>query len=348
MKAIVWHSRGDIRYEEVPDAPAPGHNEVRVRVAYAGICGTDLEEYLAGPIYIPVEKPHPLTHAQAPLILGHEFSGIVTDIGDEVSQFRVGDAVAADTLIYCGKCEACRNHLYNLCSNMAALGLSANGGLAERVTAKADTFIQIPNALPLDEAALSEPLAVAVRGLRRAAIRPGDQLLVMGAGTIGLLVLQAARVMGVSTVTVVEPSPFRADLARTLGATEVIPPEDLPSVPTFDRAIDCSGKPAAQVAALNALKVQGRLVLIGVPTALTQFNTLDILNYEREIVGSLSHIVDEDFRTAIQFLADKRVNAKPLISRRWPLSHGEEAFRLLSVGETDVLKILMKPGEIGL
>lgn len=132
MNALRWHGRRDVRYQVVEDAPAPGPDEARIRVAYAGICGTDREEYREGPILIPVAEPHPLTHKTAPLILGHEFSGIVESVGVNVTQLAPGDHVAADVLIHCGHCRECLRHQYNLCERQAALGLMADGGWRTR------------------------------------------------------------------------------------------------------------------------------------------------------------------------------------------------------------------------
>lgn len=344
MKAIVWHGRRDVRYEEVPDPGRPGPGEVSVRVAFAGICGTDLEEYTDGPLFVPVVAPHPLTGRKAPLILGHEFSGVIEALGDGVERFRVGDHVAADTLMYCGECEECRHGRFNLCPNLAALGQMADGGLAERVVAPAYAFVKLPSGVPLDHAALAEPLAVAVRGVRRAQLSPGDRVLIMGAGTIGLMALAVARDAGVGTVTVVEPRASRAALARALRADDVRESwAGLPGGVRFDRALECTGKPQAQVAALRLLRPQGRLVLIGIPTAATMFDTMDIVNTEREVVGSLSHLAEEDFRQAVDMLSAKRVDVAPFISRRYPLSQGVDAFKLLERGEDDILKILMSP-----
>ena len=343
MKALVWYGRKDIRVEEVRKPELPGPNEIRVKVMYCGICGTDLEEYQQGPIYIPVQGPHPLTQAQAPLILGHEFSGVVEAVGSSVSEFQVGDHVAADTLVYCGECEPCRNHLYNLCTKLAALGLMAHGGLAEFVTAPAKTFVKIPDSVKLIEAALAEPLAVAIRGIRQARIEPGQSVLVMGAGAVGNLTMQALRVMGAGEVIVVEPSEYRRRLAEQLGADLVLSSDQLSDLDTrFHRAIDCSGRPDAQVAALRKLKAKGRLVLIGIPTQLTTLNMLEIIDFEREVVGSISHIVDEDFKTAVKLLSDGRIRVSDLITQTVPLDQAKDAFEMLGSGVPDAIKIIIQ------
>ena len=125
MKAAVWHGRRDIRVEDFPDPGPPAPGELKLKITWCGICGTDLEEYLHGPLFIPVEKPNPLTGITAPMIMGHEFVGVVQEIGPEVKGFQPGDRVAVDTLIHCGECFYCRRHLVQLCDSLAIMGIDA-------------------------------------------------------------------------------------------------------------------------------------------------------------------------------------------------------------------------------
>ena len=345
MKAIVWHGRGDVRFEDMPTASVPKQGEVRVRVGFCGICGTDWEEFRSGPIFIPVESPHPLTHMQAPVILGHEFSGVVDSVGPGVETLTVGDHVAAETLFYCGKCANCRRHLFNLCQFSGALGLAAHGGLSALVTAPAELFLTAPERVPLDELALAEPLAVAVRAVRHLDPGEGDRTLVMGAGPVGLLVMQVLRTKG-TLVDVVEPQPSRVQLAAQLGAGQVFTPLSFSETTTadYDGAVDCTGVPEAQLTALNALRSQGRLVLVGVSTVLTPINTMDILQTERQVVGSLSHVIDTDFAAALDLLTRQEIRVRPLISTCLSL---RQAAALFQNGTNplplDVVKILVDP-----
>src|SRR5438552_8337343 len=181
MKAARWHGRRDVRIEVVPD-PTPGPQEVVLHVDWCGICGTDMEEYLTGPHWVAVGHPHPLTHAQAPLALGHEFCGEVVAVGREVRGLRVGDRVAPDTLIYCGHCYWCQRHQVQLCEHVAFLGLMADGGLAEFCVAPEAMCIPLPPSLSSDRAALAETLAVGVHALRRGRLSPGETVVIVGAG----------------------------------------------------------------------------------------------------------------------------------------------------------------------
>jgi len=160
MRAALWHARKDIRIETVPDPTPPGPGEVILKVGGCGICGTDLEEYAYGPIFIPVGTPNPLTDTQAPLILGHEFAGEVVEVGRDVP-YRCGAHLAPDTLIACGKCYYCQRHMLSLCDNLSLLGLMAHGGLAEYCKVPIAVCVELPASLSLEWAALGEPLSVA-------------------------------------------------------------------------------------------------------------------------------------------------------------------------------------------
>lgn len=355
MKAARWHGRNDIRIEEVPDPGAPGPGEVILRVAYCGICGTDLEEYRAGPLFIPVERPHPLTGRQAPLILGHEFAGEVVAVGPGVTDLRPGDRVAPDVLITCGRCYWCQRHQVTLCEQMAALGLSGDGGLAEYCRAPATMCVKLPPTLRLDHAALAEPLAVAVRAVRKSRLQVGETAAVFGGGTIGLLCLQVARAAGASAVVVVEPHPGRRRLAEDLGARAVLDPaaDPVAALRTLfggigpDVVIEASGAVTAAPLAIESARKGGRVVLVGLPVGPTAFNFFAVVTTEKEIIGSLSHVYDEDFRTAVHLLAEGRVVVEPLISARIPLTALlTEGLERLERQPAETLKILVTPASV--
>jgi (R,R)-butanediol dehydrogenase / meso-butanediol dehydrogenase / diacetyl reductase len=167
MLAVRWHGRGDVRVEEVlPPAP-PGPGELQLQVRWCGICGTDLEEWLSGPVFIPAAAPHPVTGARAPLVLGHEFAGVVVAAGADVTGPWPGQRVAVDTIVSCGTCYWCQRGEVTRCPALGALGLHGDGGLAELCNAPARICLPVPDTVADDEAALAEPLAVAVRALRR-------------------------------------------------------------------------------------------------------------------------------------------------------------------------------------
>src|SRR5690348_16269705 len=253
MRALRFHAARDLRIEEVAEPPSPGTDEVIVRVATCGICGTDLHEFVAGPIVTPVE-PHPLTGAQNPQILGHEFAGEVVAVGDGVTRVAAGDRVAIMPLAYCGQCPYCRRGLQHLCATMACVGLShAWGGMAELATVAEYQVIRLPPEVSYRQGALIEPTAVAAYGVERAGVAPGDSVMITGAGPIGALAALCAHAAGAARVYVSEPNAARRARAEALGVATVVDPTSI-DVPGFlhdeteglgvDVAIECSGHPA--------------------------------------------------------------------------------------------------------
>ena len=342
MLALRWHGRGDVRLDEIEAPLLPGPGEVQLRVLSCGICGTDVEEYRSGPIFIPSGSPHPLTGRSAPITLGHEFSGEVVAIGPGVDLYEPGDRVAADTLIFCGECYWCRRHQVTLCERLGALGLMADGGLAELCNAPAHTLLPIPGGVSAEAGALAETLAVAVRALRRGRLSIGESVVIVGAGAVGLMALQAALASGASAVSVVEPLPERRRLATILGADEVYAPED-PEIGA-DVVVECSGNARAVETAVGAARKGGCVVLVGIYGHASSFNFLNVVNTEKELIGSLSHVYDEDFAAAVDLLGRGAVRAEPLVSDRIPLRRALDDGLLALMREPEVhLKILIHP-----
>src|SRR6476660_8156239 len=272
MRALRFHAAHDLRIEEVAEPPAPGPGEVVVRVVTCGICGTDLHEYMAGPIVTPVE-PHPLNGAQNPQILGHEFAGDVVATGPGVTRVGEGDRVAIMPLAYCGHCAYCQRGLQHLCATMACVGLShAWGGMAELAPVAEYQIVRLPEGVTHAQGALIEPTAVAADGVERAGVAPGDRVLVTGAGPIGALAALCARSAGASSVYVSEPNPARRERAAALGVATVLDPTSV-DVPAFlreesdglgvDVSIECSGHPNGFAAAINSLRRRGTLAQTG-------------------------------------------------------------------------------------
>jgi (R,R)-butanediol dehydrogenase/meso-butanediol dehydrogenase/diacetyl reductase len=341
--ALRWYGRGDVRLDEIEEPPPPGPGEVRLRPLWCGICGTDVEEYRSGPVFIPSGTPHPLTGRLAPITLGHEFSGEVVDVGPGVERFRPGDRVAADTLIFCGECYWCRRHQVTLCERLAALGLMADGGLAGLCNAPERTLLPVAEGISDQAGALAETLAVAVRALRRGRFAAGESVAVVGASAVGLMALQAALASGASKVSVVEPLSERHRLAASLGADETYALEE--AAPAADVVVECSGNAGAIRTAVGAARKGGRVVLVGIYGRPSTFDFLDVVGTEKEIIGSLSHVYDEDFAAAVTLLGRGAVRAEPLVSDRVPLSRALDDGILALMREPEKhLKILIRPG----
>jgi len=223
MKAAVFHGAQDIRVEDVSAPSGVAPDEVRVKPFWCGICGTDLHEYAVGPIVIPTQS-HPLTGASAPQILGHEFSGEVLEVGGRVTHLRVGDRVSVMPLISCGSCFFCLRGLNHLCQSMGCIGLSFQwGGIAEECVVPARSASKLPDTMSDVAGALVEPTAVAAYGVDRAGVRPGDSVLITGAGPIGALASLYAHHLG-ATVYMSEVNPHRQELALTLDVGELFDP----------------------------------------------------------------------------------------------------------------------------
>jgi (R,R)-butanediol dehydrogenase / meso-butanediol dehydrogenase / diacetyl reductase len=275
MLATRYYGAGDVRVEEVPEPDGPGPREVVVAPRWCGICGTDLHEYAGGPIVTAVE-PHPLTGARLPQIMGHEFAGDVLDVGAEVRHVAPGDRVSVMPLIYCGRCFYCVRGLNHLCERMACTGLSAAwGGFAERAVLRDYQVARLPDSVSYEAGALIEPAAVAVYGVARGGVSPGDRVLVAGGGPIGALAGLAAQAAGAAEVLLSEPNAGRAAAAQALGFARVFDPRGGDVVEQIrdhtgglgvDVAIECAGSADALNACIAAARRAGRVVQTGLHT----------------------------------------------------------------------------------
>ncbi|MBV9802590.1 MAG: 2,3-butanediol dehydrogenase [Solirubrobacterales bacterium] len=295
MRAVRYHAARDVRVEQVPEPDGLGDHELLVRPRYCGICGTDLHEYVAGPIVTPAD-PHPLTGAQNPQILGHEFSADVLEVGASVVAARPGDRVAIMPLIFCGQCYFCRRGLNHLCTRMACVGLSwAWGGLGELAVVAEYQVAVIPEALSYQQGALIEPAAVAEYGVQRGGVRPGDRVLVTGGGPIGALAVLAARAAGAGAVYLSEPNAVRASAAEHLGATVIFNPAEV-SVPDelrertggigVDVAIECAGNARALNDCVRATRRAGTVVQTGLHVGSAEVEPMMWSQNDLTIVGT--------------------------------------------------------------
>lgn len=351
MKAAVWHGKKDVRVEEVPEPPAPGPGEVKIKVHWCGICGSDLHEYVAGPIFIPTTAPHPLTGKKAPLTLGHEFSGEVVEVGEGVTNVNIGDRVSPDACHYCGTCFMCKLNRYSTCEKLAFTGLMADGAFAEYVNVPAYTLYKLPPEIPSEIGALVEPIAVGIHAMRRGHVLEGDTVAILGAGTIGLVTLQAARAAGASKVFSIEMAKARKEFAQKLGATAVIDPTETDVVEEVRRltgglgadvAIECIGGEKTGPQAVELVRRGGKAVIVGIFEKPSQLHFNELVFFEKEVVGSLAYY--GEFDTAISLLADGRIVGEPLITGKIKLDDiVEKGFEELIAHKESNIKILVSP-----
>ena len=349
MRAALWHGRDDVRIGEVPE-PTAGENEVKIRVKWCGICGSDLHEYRAGPMIIP-RKPHPLTGRTSPIILGHEFSGDVVEIGSGVKNVSEGDRVVVNALIYCGQCFYCGIGEYNMCFKLGSTGLASDGGFAEFVTVPSYATYKIPPEVTYEMGTFVEPLAVALRAVKRGRAHVGNTAAVVGAGPIGLLVQQAATACGAGKVYAIEPIPERRKLARNLGATEVFNPSEgdvskeihaLTDGMRADVAYECVGNQVAFDTAVRVTGRRGMIVMVGLAIEPLAVPFLRLWGHEKEITTSQGYV--DEFPPAIAFLADRRVQVEPMITSKITLDDlVQKGFKELIRRPEKNIKILVSP-----
>ncbi|RJR18484.1 MAG: 2,3-butanediol dehydrogenase, partial [Desulfobacteraceae bacterium] len=294
MKAAVWHSQGDIRIEDVA-TPSPGPGQVKLKIKACGICGSDLHEFKSGPFLIP-RKSHPLTgRAGGPMILGHEFSAEITELGEGVKDWNPGDRVAVNPLIYCGRCHYCMRGEYVMCTSLGTYGLASDGAFAEYAVFPQGSLLKLPDSVTDDKGAFVEPLAVALHAVNRSGMRLGASVAVVGAGPIGLLVMQAARAAGAREVYVVEPLEARRNLALRTGASAVFDPQkddagaaigSLTGGLRVDVAFDCVGIQASFDTAVQVTGRRSRICIVGLALKPVEVPFARLWGHEKELTFS--------------------------------------------------------------
>ncbi|NHI16300.1 2,3-butanediol dehydrogenase [Microbacterium excoecariae] len=311
MRAALFHAKEDLRIEDVPE-PSPGPGQVKLRNAFAGICGSDLHIYYAPEASgVDLTQPHPLTGAMPPQILGHEFSGTVVELGEGVEGLEIGDDVAVWPVYYCGTCAACRRGMPNACSTITFHGIQSHGGgMAEFTTVDAAKVHRLPEGVDLTMGALVEPMSVAWHAVTHSGVEPGGSALVQGAGPIGIGVWFALRAQGVDRVLVSEPSAERRAIIERLGATTVDPVSgdlaaavaELTNGEGVDAAFDAAGVGAAISAGVASLVQGGRLVVVALHERPVDFLPTALVMRETEVKGVLGYTQD-DFAAVIDAMA---------------------------------------------
>jgi (R,R)-butanediol dehydrogenase/meso-butanediol dehydrogenase/diacetyl reductase len=353
MKAAVFHGRRDVRLDEVPEPVVrPGH--VKVRVDWCGICGSDMHQYLAGPINMPLPgKPHPLTGETIPVTMGHEFAGEIVDVGEGVSGVGIGDRAAIEPIYRCGKCPQCRRGAYNLCEKLGFQGLSGGGGGFAEYTVVPEYMVhRLPEAVSTEEGALVEPVAVGLRALRQASFREGQSAVVLGGGPIGAVTVQCLRARGASLIAVAEVSEARQRKAREVGADVVIDPrnedvvarvKELTAGQGADVSFDAAGIQQTFQTALRATAKGGTVVNIAIWEGPIEIHPNDIVMNELKVVGTHAY-ASGDFPDTIALMQDARIDAGRLVTERIPLSDViERGLEELATHKDRHVKILVRP-----
>ncbi|MFE0027217.1 zinc-dependent alcohol dehydrogenase family protein [Amycolatopsis sp. NPDC059021] len=333
MRAAIVDRPGEIRVGEVPD-PKPAERQVVIKVGACGICGTDL--HIADGHFPPTPYP---------IVPGHEFAGEIVELGADVpGEWRIGDRVAVDPSLFCGYCTPCRSGHGNLCANWNATGDTVNGAFAEYVAVPAATCYRMPDSMTWQQGALVEPVSCAVHGVRKIGVEAGERFLVVGAGTMGLIMQQLLQRAG-ARVTVVDRNTGRLPRATRLGAEAVAGDVAELNGEKFDAAADCTGAAPAIEAAFGSLRRGGRLLIFGVAPAEARvaLSPFRIYNDEITVVGSMA--VLNSFGTALDLVANGAVDTGELLTDTLPLERYPEALDLMRSGAG--LKVQVLPGASG-
>ncbi|MDQ6948207.1 MAG: alcohol dehydrogenase catalytic domain-containing protein [Actinomycetota bacterium] len=325
--------------ESVP-IPEPAPHEALVAVTWVGLCGSDVEEYLHGPLVI-----------RPPVTLGHEIVGVVAARAADGSGPAEGTRVVVDVVNGCGRCFWCQRHQEGSCADLLVTGQQIDGGLADFVVGRAERLIAVPDNVDMRTAALAEPLAVAVRAVRKAGSLQGRGILLVGGGTIGMLSAQVAQAAGAGPVVVVEPSRARRDVIETWGAATVWDSDPAGRRHAIERlfpgrgvdvVVECAGRPGMIGEAALLARRGGIIILTGVLAEPEPVNTLDLVLGEKTVLGSSAHMWDDDVAVAVQLLRDGRVDVGRLVTHTIPLASVDRAFDILTEASENTIKVLVQ------
>jgi L-iditol 2-dehydrogenase len=344
MKALVLKATNRFEIDEMP-RPAAGPGDVLVAVKACGICGSDVHGMDGS-----------TGRRRPPIVMGHEASGVIAEAGPGVTGWAPGDRVTFDSTIFCGACGFCRQGRVNLCDHRRVLGVSCeeyrqHGAFAEFVAVPQRILVRLPDAVTFEQAAMIEALAIAVHAVGRAPVAATDTAVVVGAGMIGLLVVQALRAAGCGAVVAVDLDPARLDLARSLGADAGLRADDAGGVVEevkrrtggrgADLAFEVVGIAPAVKTAVGALRKGGHLVLVGNLAATVELPLQAVVTRELTLHGSCASA--GEYPACLDLIARRRVNVDPLISATAPLAEGAAWFERLHRREPGLMKVILRP-----
>ncbi|MDQ1453295.1 MAG: L-iditol 2-dehydrogenase [Acidobacteriaceae bacterium] len=343
MKALLLSEYKHLSIADLP-APTPGAGEVLIRVAACGICGSDVHGYDGGSgRRIP------------PIVMGHEAAGVVAGVGRGVSGYRAGDRVTFDSTVYCGKCEFCQRGEVNLCNDRQVVGVSCGdyrraGAFAEYVTVPERILYRLPEDLSFADAAMLEAVSVAIHAVRVAEVAGGGTALVIGAGMIGLLILQAARASGCSRIFVTDVDATRLELARSLGADAVIDSsgesltsriEQLTNGRGVDVTFEAVGRPETVVTAIDCTRKGGTVALVGNISPEVAIPLQKVVTRQIRLQGSCASA--GEYPQAMEWIAAGKIKVAPLITAVAPLEEGPSWFARLYAREPNLMKVVLDP-----
>lgn len=355
MRAALYRGNRDISFETVP-TPAAGPGELLLRTGTVGVCGSDVGEFAHGPLQHPVNVAHPHTGHLGPIVPGHEFSGTVVAVGEGVDESWIGKTVASCGSVCCGECPACRRGESNLCATYSGVGLHRNGALGEYVSTPVEACIAVDElGLSLDEAALCQPMAIAVHNVRRAGDIEGETVLLTGAGGIGAFLSYVLTQLGAKAV-VVDRDAKRLAIAEELGAYRTVLVDGTDDEARIRQAIEgenvrffleATGVRPVLDTVLAISPKGARIVAIGIQHAPVELDLASITLMEKTLIGTNALVREIDFPIAVDLVARRRGHWKIVAPRVLPLDQlVSDALVPMSEGRAEAIKILIDPSAI--
>ncbi|MBI5033262.1 MAG: galactitol-1-phosphate 5-dehydrogenase [Chloroflexi bacterium] len=338
MKALVYEGAWQMPMRDVP-IPEPGTDQVQVKVETVGVCGSDVHGFKGT---TGRRKP--------PIIMGHEFSGTITAAGAEVKNFLVGDRVVVTPLLTCGYCDNCRAGFPNICQNRSGLGVNLNGAYADYVSVSQKMVFPLPGEMSWEQGALVEPLAVAMHAVNLTPMQLMDTVVIIGAGTIGLLTILAAKMKGAGKIIVSDVSAHRLDFAKRLGADVVVNPAKEDAIDAVKQQTNGKGAPAViEAVGITATTKQslfmarngGNVVWIGNSDPEITINMQQIVTRELTVRGTYGF--NDEFGLSIEAIRTQRIDPTGLIEKRAALADGSGIINDLAKGNADWIKVMLKP-----
>lgn len=352
MKAARFYDRGDIRIEDIPE-PEVTPGTVGIKVAWCGICGTDLHEFMEGPIFIPpCGHPHPISGESAPITMGHEFSGVVYAVGKGVDDIEIGQHVVVEPYIVSDDVPTGPGDNYHLSKNMNFIGLGGRGGgLSEKIAVKRRWVHPISNKIPLDQAALIEPLSVGHHAYVRSGAKAGDIALVGGAGPIGLLLSAILKAKGLKVI-ITELSAKRKEKAKESGVADyILDPSEVDVVSEvmkitngdgIDVAFECSSVNKVLDTLVAAVKPTGVIVIVSIWSHPASINVHSVVMKELDLRGTIAYV--NDHLETIKLVEEGKINLEPFITQRIQLDDLiSQGFETLIHNNESAVKIIVHP-----
>lgn len=337
MRQAIMTSPGIIEFRDVP-TPTPGPGQVAMRIQRIGICGSDMHVY---------HGTHPFT--SYPIVQGHEYSAVIEAIGPGVTGIHIGQKVTATPQEVCGQCRPCLRGQYNVCEKLKVRGFQAPGVAQDVFVTEADKIVPLPDNFTLEQGAFVEPVAVAVHSTGRAGKIKGENVVVLGAGPIGIFAAQACRVRGAKKVLIVDLSDYRLDIARQVGIDEVsnASRETLPEASHrvfgdegFDLAMEAAASEQSMNAAITTIGKGGTIVVLGVFGKKPAIDMANMGEHEISLVGTLMYR-HEDYAEAVQWIADGRIKTAPLETKHFPFEQFLEAYHYIEQSADKSMKVFV-------